>query len=104
MDSDASIPFSDTSSSPLRNSYSPAANRSADHWHQIYTAWQTRNQVRAEQENEALQRAHLEEEQAMEARRLQFYGGEPGDETSLFEPMLRVVTDLFDGNIDYEDP
>jgi len=69
----------------------------------MYSAWQTRNHIRVEQEKEA-QRARLEQEQAMDARRLQIFGGEPGDETSLFEPMLRVVTDLFDGKIDYEDP
>ena len=40
----------------------------------------------------------------MEAQRVRFFGGEVGDEVSLLEPMLRVVTDLFDGDIDYEDP
>jgi hypothetical protein len=58
----------------------------------MYSAWQNRNQVRYEQER------------ALEAQRLRFFGGLAGDETSLFEPMLRVVTDLFDGNTDYEDP
>lgn len=60
----------------------------------MYSAWQTR--LRYEQG----------QEQALEAQQLQlrFFGGEAGDEVSLFEPMLRVVTDLFDGNTDYEDP
>jgi hypothetical protein len=40
----------------------------------------------------------------MEAHRLRIFGGEAGDEISLLEPMLRVVTDLFDGMTDYEDP
>jgi hypothetical protein len=59
----------------------------------MYSAWQKREQLR-----------RYEQEQHLEAHRLRFYGGEPGDETSLFEPMLRVVTDLFDGDIDYQDP
>lgn len=37
-------------------------------------------------------------------QRLRMFGGEPGDDVSLLEPMLRVVTDLFDGATDYEDP
>lgn len=40
----------------------------------------------------------------MEAQRLRFFGGEAGDEVSLLAPMLKVVTDLFDGMTDYEDP
>ncbi|KAF2010992.1 hypothetical protein BU24DRAFT_50547 [Aaosphaeria arxii CBS 175.79] len=40
----------------------------------------------------------------METQRLRFFGGYIDDEVSLFEPMLKVVTDLFDGNTDYEDP
>jgi hypothetical protein len=61
-----------------------------DNWHPTYSAWHTR--------------LRLEQEQALEAQRLRFFGGEAGDEVSLFEPMLKVVTDLFDGNIDYIDP
>ena len=40
----------------------------------------------------------------MEAQRVRFFGGEAGDDISLLEPMLKVVTDLFDGNTDFEDP
>jgi len=40
----------------------------------------------------------------MEAQRLRFFGGEVGEEVSLLEPMLKVVMDLFDGDIDYQDP
>jgi hypothetical protein len=47
---------------------------------------------------------HNGRETAMEAQRLRFFGGYSNDEVSLFEPMLKVVTDLFDGNTDYEDP
>ncbi|KAF2194436.1 hypothetical protein K469DRAFT_547728 [Zopfia rhizophila CBS 207.26] len=66
----------------------PLVNRSANHWHQTYSAWQDR----------------IRYEQALEDQNLRLFGGEVGDEVSLFEPMLKVVTDLFDGNIDYEDP
>lgn len=92
MDTDASFPTNSYSSFQPSN-YLPISSRPADHWDQMYSAWQKREQLRRH-----------EEEQHLETRRLQFYGGEPGDETSLFEPMLRVVTDLFDGDIDYEDP
>ena len=67
----------------------PLINHSPD-WHQTYTTWQTRQQ--------------LQQEQAMEAQRLRFFGGEVGEEVSLLEPMLKVVMDLFDGDIDYQDP
>lgn len=81
-----------TPSSPFQHlSYFPPANKPAHHWHQTYSAWQSR--LRQQQED-----------QALEAQRLRFFGGEIGDEVSLLEPMLKVVTDLFDGNIDYEDP
>jgi len=70
----------------------PLANAPPDHWHQTYTAWQDR--LRGEQERERVR----------EAQRLRFFGGEVGDEVSLLEPMLKVVTDLFDGMTDYEDP
>lgn len=64
----------------------------ANHWHQTYFAWQDR--LRSEQERE----------REVEAQRLRIFGGEPGDEVTLLEPMLKVVTDLFDGFTDYEDP
>lgn len=70
----------------------PLANAPSEHWHQTYTAWQHR--LRDEQERERI----------TEAQRLRFFGGEAGDEVSLLEPMLKVVTDLFDGMTDYEDP
>ena len=66
----------------------PVASASPDHWHQTYATWQ--NRLRLEQERE----------RAVEAYRLRFFGGEAGDEASLMEPMLKVVKDLFDGNID----
>lgn len=37
----------------------------------------------------------------MENQQLRIFGGEPGDEVSLFEPMMKVVTDLFDGCDDF---
>lgn len=83
-----SVPY--PSSFPQPFSF-PLAVLPADHWHQTYSDWQHR--LRMEQQL-----------QALEAQRLRFFGGEAGDEVSLFEPMLKVVTDLFDGNIDYEDP
>jgi len=64
----------------------------ANHWHDTYTAWQ--NRLRFEQVRQ----------QDLEKQRLRVFGGEPGDDVSLLEPMLRVVTDLFDGFTDYEDP
>ena len=65
----------------------------ANHWHQTYSAWQDRR-LQYEQQREY----------ALEAQRVRFFGGEAGDDTSLLEPMLKVVTDLFDGNTDFEDP
>lgn len=46
----------------------------------------------------------MQQQQTLEMQRLRMFGGEPGDDVSLLEPMLRVVTDLFDGATDYEDP
>ena len=43
-------------------------------------------------------------EKALEAQRVRFFGGEAGEDISLLEPMLKVVTDLFGGGTDYEDP
>jgi hypothetical protein len=79
-----------SNNSSVRPSYIPITQRSANHWNQTYDAWQNRLQH--------------EQQQALEAQRVRFFGGEVGDEVSLLEPMLRVVTDLFDGDIDYEDP
>ena len=70
----------------------PIANMSANHWHQTYSAWQNRLQYEQERQK------------ALEAQRVRFFGGEAGDDISLLEPMLKVVTDLFDGMIDFEDP
>ncbi|KAF2124824.1 hypothetical protein P153DRAFT_360990 [Dothidotthia symphoricarpi CBS 119687] len=72
----------------------PITSVPADHWHQTYLAWQVR--LRLNQEHER--------ERSVEAQRLRVFGGMPEDETCLLEPMLRVVTDLFDGETDYEDP
>jgi len=68
----------------------PLASQPANHWHQTYSAWQDR--------------LRQQEKDTLEAQRLRFFGGEAGDEVSLFEPMLKVVTDLFDGHTDYVDP
>lgn len=73
-------------------SYAPITNVSADHWHQTYFAWQ--NRLRFEQERV----------KAVENHQLRVFGGEPGDEVSLFEPMMKVVTDLFDGYDDFDYP
>jgi hypothetical protein len=54
----------------------------------MYSAWQDRQET----------------ERIKEAQRLRFFGGEVDDEHSLLMPMLKVVTDLFDGETDYEDP
>ncbi|KAF2657664.1 hypothetical protein K491DRAFT_714315 [Lophiostoma macrostomum CBS 122681] len=89
LSKDTNTSYSSNNSS-FRQSYIPVAQRSADHWNQTYNAWQKRLQY--------------EQQQALEAQRVRFFGGEVGDEVSLLEPMLRVVTDLFDGDIDYEDP
>jgi hypothetical protein len=49
-------------------------------------------------------RLQREQQQEVERQRLRIFGGLPEDEASLLEPMLKVVTDLFDGFHDYEDP
>ncbi|KAF2785776.1 hypothetical protein K505DRAFT_261360 [Melanomma pulvis-pyrius CBS 109.77] len=64
----------------------------ADHFHQKFSAWQTPQNIQQNQQK-----------QIAKAQRLHF-GGEAGEEDILFEPMLKVVMDLFDGGIDYEDP
>ncbi|KZM20450.1 hypothetical protein ST47_g8510 [Ascochyta rabiei] len=85
-----------SSQSTLASSYplvhAPIANISADHWHQTYFAWQSRLQFEQERAK------------AMENQQLRIFGGEPGDEVSLFEPMMKVVTDLFDGFDDFGYP
>ncbi|KAJ4991831.1 hypothetical protein SVAN01_02681 [Stagonosporopsis vannaccii] len=75
--------------SPYQPSHAPIGNVSAEHWHQTYFAWQSR--LRFEQERA----------KAVESHQLRVFGGEPGDEVSLFEPMMKVVTDLFDGYDDF---
>jgi len=91
-----SISVDTTTSQTTSNSFQPPpypiANVHADHWHQTYFAWQHRLQVEQELQ------------QALEMQRLRYFGGEPGEEVSLLEPMLQVVMDLFDGDTDYEDP
>jgi hypothetical protein len=72
--------------------YYPVAHVSADRWDQKYAAWQNRLRDQRDQEEE------------VESQRLRIFGGLPEDEASLLEPMLKVVTDLFDGFYDYEDP
>ena len=88
LDTNASIPTSFP--------FFPAANPPSDYWHQTYSAWQGRVHLEQEQQRE--------QQRTLEAQRLRFFGGEVGDEASLLEPMLKVVTDLFDGMTDYEDP
>ncbi|KAH8731668.1 hypothetical protein GQ44DRAFT_604472 [Phaeosphaeriaceae sp. PMI808] len=93
-----SLSIDTTSSQATINSsfhYSPYFHNTktpADHWHSTYFAWQTRLQQEQEQQR------------MLETQRLRFFGGEPGEEVSLLEPMLQVVMNLFDGNTDYEDP
>ncbi|KAF2120176.1 hypothetical protein BDV96DRAFT_319999 [Lophiotrema nucula] len=82
-----------TTYSTFQPSHFSSATQLANHWHQTYSAWQSR-----------LREGKEREEAYREAQRLRFFGGEAGDEVSLLEPMLKVVTDLFDGDIDYEDP
>ena len=92
---DTNSSFSSTNSSfpqPQHLHY-PISTASANHWHQTYSAWQDRR-LQYEQERDT----------ALEAQRVRFFGGEAGDDISLLEPMLKVVTDLFDGNTDFEDP
>ncbi|OAL42620.1 hypothetical protein IQ07DRAFT_686227 [Pyrenochaeta sp. DS3sAY3a] len=60
------------------------------HWHQTHHI----------QDNRSCENQH---EQARD-QQLRIFGGYPDDEESFFEPMLKIVTDLFDGNTDYEDP
>ncbi|KAJ5062064.1 hypothetical protein J3E74DRAFT_332574 [Bipolaris maydis] len=91
--STASSTLSPTSSC-FQPSGCPLANVPANHWQQTYTAWQMRLRIQREQEQE------LE----LETQRLRIFGGLPEDERCLMEPMLKVVTDLFDGFYDYEDP
>jgi len=78
--------------SPYQASNAAIGNVSADHWHQTYFAWQ--NRLRSQQESA----------KAVENHQLRVFGGEPGDEVSLFEPMMKVVTDLFDGYDDFGYP
>jgi hypothetical protein len=89
--STTSSTLSATSSCFHPQSY-PIATATTHHWHQPHTAWQTRLRLQQEQEQE------------LETQRLRIFGGLPEDERTLMEPMLKVVTDLFDGFYDYEDP
>ena len=84
---------STTTNSSFQPSIYPTANLPSEHWHQTYFAWQNRR-LQEEQERD----------REVEMQRLRIFGGEPGDEVSLLEPMMKVVTDLFDGFTDYEDP
>lgn len=38
----------------------------------------------------------------LESERIRYFGGVPGEEVSLLEPMLQVVMNLFDGNTDFD--
>ncbi|KAF1947480.1 hypothetical protein EJ02DRAFT_90863 [Clathrospora elynae] len=81
-----------TTNSSFQPQLNPVANVPTNYWHQRYSAWQDR--LRIEQERV----------QEVESQRLRIFGGLPEDEACLLEPMLKVVTDLFDGFTDYEDP
>ncbi|KAF2430856.1 hypothetical protein EJ08DRAFT_212946 [Tothia fuscella] len=78
----------------------PGLQRTAMHWQQQYNSWQ--DHLREQHQNQALREKH--EAEAAELQRLRIFGGEAGDEVSLCAPMLAVVTGLFNGNLDYEDP
>ncbi|KAF1927144.1 uncharacterized protein M421DRAFT_182801 [Didymella exigua CBS 183.55] len=84
--------FSQSTVASYQPMSAPITDISADHWHSAYLAWQ--NRLRLEQERA----------KAVESHQLRFFGGEPGDEDSLFEPMMKVVTDLFDGYDDFRYP
>jgi hypothetical protein len=43
-------------------------------------------------------------QQMLEMERIRYFGGVPGEEVSLLEPMLQVVMDLFDGDTDFDYP
>jgi hypothetical protein len=67
-------------------------NNSAMHWHETYFAWQSRLQIEQTRQ------------QMLEMERIRYFGGVPGEEVSLLEPMLQVVMDLFDGDTDFDYP
>ncbi|KAH7081051.1 hypothetical protein FB567DRAFT_119082 [Paraphoma chrysanthemicola] len=83
-----------TSHYSFPSTYIPSSNVPANHWHHAYATWQDRSRLEKERQ-EMLE---------LETQRLRYFGGEPGEEVSLLEPMLQVVMDLFDGNTDYDDP
>jgi hypothetical protein len=56
------------------------------------------------QAQERAEKQRQDYDAAMEAERMRMFGGVQGDETSLCGPMLQVVMNLFNGNVDYEDP
>ncbi|KAG9244865.1 hypothetical protein BJ878DRAFT_541853 [Calycina marina] len=62
--------------------------------------------LREAEEKEALaliEAAEQAEKLAMEREQIKLFGGDVGDDVSLCEPMLRVMSYLF-GGIDYTDP
>ncbi|KAH7407040.1 hypothetical protein DE146DRAFT_417826 [Phaeosphaeria sp. MPI-PUGE-AT-0046c] len=63
---------------------------SANNWHETSSAWQYRLQFEQKRQ------------QVLESERIRYFGGVPGEEVSLLEPMLQVVMDLFDGNTDFD--
>ena len=87
-----SIDTQSTASPLYQSSFASTTNLPAEHWQQTYFAWQNR--------------LHFEQQRAkaVESHQLRVFGGEPGDEVSLFEPMMKVVTDLFDGYDDFGYP
>ncbi len=91
-------------STALSYPYDRSATNGRQHWQQQYEAWQAR--VRQQEEEAQRKQSHVQQqtqEDALEAHRIRFFGGEAGDEVSLCAPMLQVVLDLFN-DIDYQDP
>ncbi|KAL6707519.1 hypothetical protein ACN47E_004089 [Coniothyrium glycines] len=72
--------------------FHPMTSLPQNHWQHAYLSWQTQQALDRERQHQ------------IEAQRLRIFGGIPGDSTTLLEPMLKVVTDLFDGFTDYQDP
>lgn len=84
---------------PSDRRISPALRQTFD---QSWARWKARE---AEEEKQAI--AAIEELKAAQAQleqeQIKLFGGDVGDDVSLCEPMLRVLSYLF-GDIDYTDP
>jgi hypothetical protein len=80
---------------PPHPAFHPPTPFPPPHWQHTHLSYQTRHLHLLEQR---------ERDQEVALQRLRIFGGTLGDETTLLEPMLKVVTDLFDGFTDYVDP